>query len=138
MLGYLGLSMDHQDSDDVLEKAGQSAIQVMKTSAFSSGGGTESASLNNYGYALAADMGLLVSRCLLRDFPDRVYWETLRKPKSNLSYNLPVLKGFGNRFLEPVGVSITDSLWCVRGKEDETVWKRLYIFLAARVPGNGD
>lgn len=82
--------------------------------------------LTNQGYALAADMGLLVAKYLLSAFPNKLRWETLRKPKAELSYNLPVLKGFSSTYLDPIGGSTAEASAVLRGKRGPDTWKRMY------------
>jgi len=83
--------------------------------------------LTNEGYALAADIGLLVARYLLRDAPKKLQWKVLRKPKSELAYNLPVLVGFlSKNYLEPVGGSIAEACGVLRGSGEGNIWSRSY------------
>lgn len=84
--------------------------------------------LTNNGYALAADMGLMVAKYLLQKLPDKLRWETIRKPKSELSYNLPVLKGFSLNYLEPIGGSISEASAILRNQRGPDTWKRIYEF----------
>lgn len=56
--------------------------------------------LINRGYALAADMGLLVARFLLESCEGKVSWSIVKKPKNDMSCQLPVLIGFGAMYLE--------------------------------------
>ncbi len=79
--------------------------------------------LTNRGYALAGDIGLLVARYLLRDAPKKLRWEVLRKPKSELAYNLPVLEGFSsNNYMDPIGGSIAEAWGILRGNKGGDIW----------------
>jgi hypothetical protein len=95
--------------------------------------------LTNLGYALAADMGLLVAKYLLQAFPNRLRWEIIRKPKSEISYNLPVLEGFSFNYLEPVGGSTAEAFAILRGQRGADTWKRIYEFWVEKeiTPPNG-
>ena len=84
--------------------------------------------LTNMGYALAADMGLLVAYYLLKALPDKLSWEIIRKPKSELSYNLPVLQGFSFNYLDPIGGSVAEAFAILRGQKGADIWKRIYEF----------
>lgn len=88
--------------------------------------------LTNRGYALAADMGLLVARLLLEACGSKLRWEILKKPKREFSFNLPVLVGFDKLFLEPVGGCITEAQAVLRGQEGPDVWKRTFVFWKAK------
>ena len=109
-----------------LEALGQKAATLLAKVRFSEVS-PRGPQLTNAGYALAADMGLLVARYLLRDAPEKLRWEVLRKPKSELSYNLPVLEGFSStNYLEPVGGSIAEAYGVLRGARAADTWKRIY------------
>ena len=85
--------------------------------------------LTNMGYALAADMGLLIAKYLLRDCGNKLYWTIIRKPKSEMSYNLPVLEIKGFDYYEPVGVSISDATSIINDNKDYDVWLKVYNFI---------
>ena len=54
---------------------------------------TSEPKLTNVGYAVAADMGLLVAKLLLEACRPKVEWMLVTKPKRDSSYHLPVLTG---------------------------------------------
>lgn len=112
---------------DHLRALGEKAVLLLKKAPFSEESPT-GRRLTNKGYALAADMGLLVAKYLLLQLPDKLRWETIRKPKSELSYNLPVLKGFSFNYLDPVGGSTAEASAVLRGQRDADTWKRIYEF----------
>jgi hypothetical protein len=82
--------------------------------------------LTDAGYALAADMGLLVAKFLLDECSDKVKWSIVRSPKSDVSYNLPVLIGFGKLQLDPIGGSIAQTYGLLRGNKKPTVWQEIF------------
>jgi len=85
--------------------------------------------LTNAGYALAADMGLLVAKFLLSECGDRIKWSILKRPKSDMSYNLPVLIGFSTlQHLDPIGGSIAEAYGILRGNRGAAIWKDIFIF----------
>ncbi len=90
--------------------------------------------LNNQGYALAADLGLLVAQKLILSNEGKVYWSVLKKPKSELSYNLPVLQGFAFNYLDPVGGSIAEASAVLRGDRDASAWNNIFEFWNSKVP----
>jgi hypothetical protein len=49
--------------------------------------------LNDYGLAIAADMGLLLAQ-LLEELKPSLYWKIGKGPKSYHGYNLPIMKNF--------------------------------------------
>jgi hypothetical protein len=71
---------------------------------------------------------LLVAKLLLEKCGNQIDWKTIRKPKSDLSYNLPVLEGFKNTYLDPVGGSTAEASAILRGQRNENVWKDMYVF----------
>lgn len=112
---------------DHLMALGEKAAALLETAPFSEEGPT-GRRLTNTGYALAADMGLLVAKYLLQELPETLRWETIRKPKSELSYNLPVLEGFSFNYLDPVGGSTAEASAILRGERRADTWKRMYEF----------
>jgi hypothetical protein len=72
--------------------------------------------LSNYGYAIAADWGLTLSSTIIKASGDTTYWETLRSPKSDASYNLPVLMRGAEIPMEPIGVGIARATSLIRGR----------------------
>jgi hypothetical protein len=116
------------DGRDHLTALGKKVSRAFKDAPFSedSPGGRR---LTNAGYALAADMGLLVALYLLRAHPGTIRWETIRKPKSEVSYNLPVLEGFANgNYLDPVGGSTAEAAAILRGQRGPDAWVRVLEF----------
>ena len=53
--------------------------------------------LTDAGYALAADMGLVVSKFHLAEGHEALTWDIVTKPKIDVAYHLPVLAGFSNQ-----------------------------------------
>jgi hypothetical protein len=83
--------------------------------------------MTNLGRALAADMGLLLATALQCEHPE-LAWDIVRKPKSDVSYNQPVLVGFGTVAFDPIQVSMTQAFGVLRGTKDGTVWQRLFDY----------
>lgn len=116
--------------ESLLERLGWKASGILRRPGFnySSGG---SRRLTDAGYALAADLGLLIAR-LLCEHTDGVEWAVKRKPRRDASYNLPVLRGFGSMDLDPVGGSIAEATAVLQGRRDADAWKRVYCFWKGR------
>ena len=88
--------------------------------------------LTNPGYAISADLGLLVADYLLKEYAGKLRWEIMKKRKEH-SYNLPVLQGFSGNYLDPVGGSAAEAAALLRGKRGPDAWKRIYEFWVAKV-----
>jgi hypothetical protein len=89
--------------------------------------------LTKQGYALAADLGLLVARLLIIRGQGKVGWAILKKPKTDQSYNLPVLTGFGVAHLDPVAGSIGDMAWLAMGNKKPDAWVKVLEFWSAKI-----
>ncbi len=77
--------------------------------------------LTDRGYGMAADAGLVGARFLQTRYP-HLQWTVVRKPRSDISYNLPVLTGFGTVPLDPVLISINQAHALLAGKRDVDAW----------------
>ena len=82
--------------------------------------------ITNCGLAMAADVGILLANVLMFN-NSHIKWEILKKPKSDLSYRLPVLTGFvGLDYIEPIRYSTGNSRAILMGEENADVWWKLY------------
>ncbi len=64
--------------------------------------------MNLVGFSIALDAGLLVCRKLEEEFGPRLYWDWIRKPKSDASFHQPALRGFvGECALNPFQIGRT-------------------------------
>lgn len=88
--------------------------------------------LSNTGYAIAADLGLLVARLLVEHTHGRVSWSIVKRPKSDISFNLPVLQGFGDIPYDPIRVSIADALWILKGNQKPDAWVKVFKYVLAK------
>ena len=125
LLEYVGGPLEGQP-EPLLDAIGTKIATLLPRPQFSHGA-PENPALTHQGYAMASDVGLLVAQLLLRDFPD-VHWTVIRKPKSDMSYNLPALTGFGKIHLEPVGASIAEAFAVLRGHRSCDTWRLIYTF----------
>jgi hypothetical protein len=119
LLGYFG-AVEDSTPGSLLDALGASVAAALLREPFS-----EDRRLTNRGYALAADMGLLLAAALL-DLHPTLRWDVVRKPKSDVSYNLPVLVGFGAAQFDPIQISTTQAFGILRGSKDGTTWKVLH------------
>ncbi len=124
LIEYFGICIKSSPEEYLLE-LGKSAADKLLCEPFSYVV-TEKRQLSSCGYALSADMGLLVARYLLDESGNSIRWEILQKPKKELSYNLPVLIGFQNNYLEPVGGSVAEANGLLRGKRSGNIWSRMF------------
>jgi|HubBroStandDraft_3_1064219.scaffolds.fasta_scaffold34646_1 hypothetical protein len=112
---------------------GQKVEQFLRMPAFSTTG-PSGPTLTNEGHALAADVGLLVAK-LLRDIHPTLHWDIVRAPKTDMSYNLPVLAGFVNeQVLDPVEGGIGEARAVLKGKATSDAWLKTYEFWSQRAP----
>jgi hypothetical protein len=131
LLNFLDLD-DSQEDSMLLSKAQEKCEQLLTTEQFTSTLPT-GRKLTNQGYALSADLGLLVARLLIRRGQGKVAWAILKKPKTDQSYNLPVLTGFGVAHLDPVAGSIGDVAWIARGNKKPDAWVKVLEFWSAKI-----
>lgn len=125
-------SLDASADPEVLLHAVQDRLEEsMKHGRFLSGS-LEGSALSPEGHSVAADIGLLIACLLIRDSNSRIHWEILRRPRSERSFNLPVLQGCGEMHLDPIVGSISEAgesricsrsscclrSWCKRGEPD--------------------
>jgi len=120
------------DPRDHVSALGKKVAKALLDAPFSEASAT-GRKLTNVGYALAADMGLLVARYILHRYPNSIRWERVRKPKSDLSYNLPVLEGFKNgNYLDPIAGSTAEAAAVLRGQRGPEAWVRILEFWSGK------
>ena len=135
LLRFLGLDERMLDRTTLLE-LGSRVVRLLPSEAYSRAEGEGNRILSDCGYALAADMGLVTGQLLLEALQPRVRWEILRKPKSDLSYNLPVLTGFGGFSLDPIGGSIAEANGVLLGRRGSDAWVRILDYWSERAKGS--
>lgn len=122
LLGYLKLNRRASTSRELIESVERCAIELLGGRPF-----TVLGQLTAQGYALAADIGLLIADRLLSDSRGRITWHLLKSPKSDRSYNLPVLVGFSRRLhLDPIAGAVGDAQWIARGNKKQHPWLETY------------
>lgn len=123
---YLG-DLREASPETLLDQVGVRLAELLPQPQFSHGAPAKP-ELTNEGQALVCDAGLLVAQLLLKACP-KLCWNVVRRPKTDVSYNLPVLTGFGGRMtLDPVGGAIAESYALLRGQRKSDVWRRIFEF----------
>ncbi|MCG6117856.1 MAG: hypothetical protein MEQ07_06645 [Aquimonas sp.] len=137
MLGFLGMSEAGAcDSCGHLLAVGRAALSQFRNQKFATTDGGVGY-LTNTGYALAADLGLLLADHLIRKGGDRIKWKIRRGGKTHISYNMPVLIGFGPgepSTVDPILASIGLAGSVVSGRRDERAWVEAFESLVPRIP----
>lgn len=110
-----------------LKRLGQDVYETLKKEPFSSEEPTGK-TITNTGLAIATDMALLVSRMIINKHP-KIKWGIVKKPKRDISYQLPALFEFGERGpVELVRVSIVNARAILRGEERSDIWWRMFKY----------
>ena len=149
LLDYLGVQAA-SDHVGVLSDAGSRAATLLKDPTFSqpSQGPTTitlkghqfeqdlGPTLTTSGYALAADLGLLVVRYLLTDFPEAIHWEVGKGPRRYVWYNRPTLVVPGRDPFDPVGASIGQAYGILTDDRDGRIWMLMYERCVADMAGD--
>lgn len=130
MLHFVGES-DDDDCPSLLRRVGEKAVWILRKPGFLLQGEHAEARFSEAGYALAADIGLLVARCLIRKH-DKVRWEILRRNKNDPSYRQPILVGFGQQHLDPVRGSVAEAGRILRGESPVDAWLRILEYWSER------
>ena len=130
LLAYLGETSEGSPAN-LLVRVGEKAIWVLKKPEFSCCQADGAVRLTAEGYSLATDLGLLIAKLLIENSAN-VRWEILRRPKSEVSFNQPVLVGFGKRHLDPVRGSVAEAYRCLKQDGPATAWMRIYEFWSSR------
>lgn len=120
----------HMSSTDELNWLGERVARLLRSEPFSSK--TDNGfRITEQGRALAADMGLLVAHRLLSEHKG-LMWAVLERPKSDLSFNLPVIVGFQTGHLDPIVGSIGEAAAILRGERKGDAWTRVFNFWSSR------
>ncbi|GAB4562904.1 MAG: hypothetical protein Tsb0020_11630 [Haliangiales bacterium] len=127
LFDFLGIAQAKpMGARELLADVGTRAAKALADPAYSKMGKDGEPVLTNLGYSLAADIGLLTAKLILDVVGDQVKWDILRKPKSDVSYNLPVLTGIGWDTYDPVGVSVADAAAVLAGRRTSDAWVKVF------------
>lgn len=136
LLHYFSLDASAWAPRTLLVRLGTLVAERLGEAEFSEGKPDGTRSLTNAGHALAADLGLLTARLLLQASGGTIRWEVVRKPKSDISYNLPVLTGFSNKLtLDPVGGAVAEAQAVLAGRRSVDAWARILDYWGSRAVG---
>lgn len=120
------------DPREVLEAFGGFAAQNLKGETYNSERGSVS-KLTNEDYALCADIGILFAKKLLQARCDSVGWVFFRKPRSAMSYNLPVISGFKDgTYVDPIGGAVSEGRGVLTGGKTHHIWREMFDFWCAK------
>lgn len=145
------LSLPSADSpESTLLEAGRKLVALLAEPSASMSGRHEAAALRGHeisyhtgplltvhGYAISADMGLLMAELLTDRY--ELHWDVVRRPKRDVAYNRPALFGF--RFglhLDPIQTSAAAALGVLDGSAGEARWSDIYRRWAEDAPPRRD
>jgi hypothetical protein len=125
LLQYFGFQAG--EASTTLLRVGTLAADAFRKPQFSLDG-----KLTDQGYALAADLGLLLAKFLLVA-ASSIRWEVVRRPKRDANLNQPVLVGFKTGVpLNPIRGSIAEAAGVISGLRKADAWQRAYEFWVQR------
>lgn len=78
-------------------------------------------------YSIAIDTGIYLGQVFISDI-EGVKWELLTRPKKDVDYQKPVLKGLGSIPCNPIGLTITLAYGFVRNRKTSSELRRLYDY----------
>jgi hypothetical protein len=141
---YLGLDSNLSHGEQ-LEQAGQVLARRLGEPVFSRAGELEEATLNGHkisyqtgplltatGSSLAIDVGLLMASFLQEEFPS-LHWMLVTHPRSYVSFNLPVLAGFGQLELDPLLTALSSAHGILAGLQSPSVFLEAYSWWRSHV-----
>ena len=112
-LDILKKEIDRSTISSVAEKA----TTLLLSPSFSDG-----RDLTNHGYALAADIGLLVVEALENKF-ESIRWAIQLRPKSDISYLMPCYTYLGSKVLRnPIFISTSSACAVIRQERGMEQW----------------
>jgi hypothetical protein len=134
---FLGVDR-HSDAEQQLQEAGERLAGLLPDPAFSEPSRQEQATLRGHqiafesgplltemGASLAIDVGCLMAELLQREMP-WLQWEIIRRPPSDVSFNLPVLSGFKAGRFDPMLIGMNLGHRVLAGKGRPTEWRDTY------------
>jgi hypothetical protein len=110
-----------------LKRIGKKVTSFLQKPPFS---GLENGELviTNKGLALIADLSLLISKLIIERHP-QIIWKIVKRPKGDISYNLPALFEFplvGH--IELMRGSIAEAKAILRGEKTDSIWLEIYEY----------
>lgn len=137
LLEYFG-EASGQEPEQLLLSLGKKTAEVVQLEEFSVQTATGK-ELTNRGYALAADIGLLIGQMLLDSSNNKLSWITVKKPKSHISFNFPVITGFRVTGayvvdLDPILAATSQLSGLLDGDRGVDVWLDIYDYWKNEIP----
>jgi len=84
--------------------------------------------ITNMGLALVADFALLISMLIMKK-NDKISWKIVKRPKRDISYNLPAMFGFPIiQHIELIGASVANAKAILAGMKTSSVWVEMYRY----------
>jgi hypothetical protein len=138
LLKYFRLARNVFPPRELLLELGRQVASILVQDEFSHTTGEGPRRLTNAGYALAADMGLLTAE-LLQDkcAGGSLEWKVMRRPKSDASFNFPVLVGRGKLTLDPIRVSCSEAAGILEGERRGDAWAKILDYVVSVVESTG-
>ena len=120
LLEYFGESADTAP-EILLYQLGKKVGDAAKSGEF-----VQAGKLTKSGFAVAADLGLLVAQLLLADSGVCAKW-VLVTQKRSVHYNHPVIQGNSNLQLNPITGSMTEFAYATRNQWDSAIWLNTFL-----------
>lgn len=138
LLEYFDETEEVKDHEQLLLNLGRKAANVFLLDEFSVQTG-QGRGLTDRGYALAADIGLLIGKMLIDQSGNKLKWIIIKSPRSHISFNMPAITGFrrSGAFavdLDPIQTAIAQSFSLLDGTGDEKVWLGIYDYWKNEIP----
>lgn len=130
--------VDGNDHEQLLFNLGRKAMKVFLLDEFSVQK-AQGRDLTDRGYALAADVGLLLGKMLVNKSGNKLKWTIIRRAKRHISFNMPVLTGFRVTGVmavdcDPILISIAQASGLLDGTRGEDVWLGIYDYWKNEIP----
>lgn len=81
--------------------------------------------LTNRSFSLAMDIGMYLSQVLVKNLPD-LQWMLVEKPKNDMDFQQPVLKGTGRLVFNPVSTMVTLAYGFARNNKSPDRLREIY------------
>jgi hypothetical protein len=122
MAASLGLTVSERVRSDIVAVTEVASIALTRIPISE----VEANRLTNQGYAISADLGLLMSQVLVRAHP-RLTWQGGSGPPDYVSKNLPVLTGFPDDVqFDPILIGTSQAHGRVTGRRGPSAWADAY------------
>jgi hypothetical protein len=125
---YLFTSLDEsltKNLEEDIVRIGDKVTNLLFESPFSENE-KDKVNLTNQGFALVADLSLLISKLIITKHP-QLTWKIVKRPKSDISYNLPAMFDFPiYGHIELMGGAIMSAKAILQGMKTSSIWLETY------------